>query len=264
MVIHYLQCGVQPAILPCLHAMYPDKFKVNTFNSLRQLKTQFEFEQHILPNGYYHFRDRRSMTSTQSIWMKRLTRINRIIIKRWENCSTAFWSIIAVLSKESPTEKTKQKLFKTKNSSVCFFPISVLKSMQFRYERPAFCQLMNAERMFPIKMIQMNGNNFALKVNWVRLFSIIIIIGFADPMLPSYIPEPFDRSNTARSCCDEKIFERIRKVFYESWLLLGKTKDLETLFGEPLAPPAFNAIYDNYMQAPSHQTHGIHMEYMMR
>lgn len=29
MVIHYLQYGVQPAILPCLHALYPDKFNVS-------------------------------------------------------------------------------------------------------------------------------------------------------------------------------------------------------------------------------------------
>lgn len=29
MVIHYLQCGVQPAILPCLHAKYPEQFEVS-------------------------------------------------------------------------------------------------------------------------------------------------------------------------------------------------------------------------------------------
>lgn len=92
--------------------------------------------------------------------------------------------------------------------------------------------------------------------------SVFVKMIFYSLSLP--FSEPFDRSNTARSCCDEKIFERIRKVFYESWLLLGKTKDLDALFGDPLAPPAFNATYDNYMQAPSHQTHGIHMEYMMR
>lgn len=28
MVIHYLQCGVSPAVLPCLHTMYPGKFQV--------------------------------------------------------------------------------------------------------------------------------------------------------------------------------------------------------------------------------------------
>lgn len=32
MVIHYMQCGVQPAILPCLHAIYPDKFTVRLFH----------------------------------------------------------------------------------------------------------------------------------------------------------------------------------------------------------------------------------------
>lgn len=26
MVIHFLQCGVKPAVLPCLHKMHPEKF----------------------------------------------------------------------------------------------------------------------------------------------------------------------------------------------------------------------------------------------
>lgn len=29
MVIHYLQCGVQPVVLPCLHDLYPKKFAVS-------------------------------------------------------------------------------------------------------------------------------------------------------------------------------------------------------------------------------------------
>lgn len=28
MVIHFLQCGVNPPVLPCLHAMYPQKFQL--------------------------------------------------------------------------------------------------------------------------------------------------------------------------------------------------------------------------------------------
>lgn len=28
MVIHFLQCGISPPVLPCLHSMYPDKFQV--------------------------------------------------------------------------------------------------------------------------------------------------------------------------------------------------------------------------------------------
>lgn len=43
MVIHYLQCGVQPAILPCLHAMYPDKFKVNIRFSFKSFQTNKYF-----------------------------------------------------------------------------------------------------------------------------------------------------------------------------------------------------------------------------
>lgn len=29
MVIHFLQCGITPPVLPCLHDMYPNKFQVN-------------------------------------------------------------------------------------------------------------------------------------------------------------------------------------------------------------------------------------------
>lgn len=61
-----------------------------------------------------------------------------------------------------------------------------------------------------------------------------------------HVAEPFDRSNTARSCCDEKIFERIKKIFFESWHLVRETKDLDRLFAEPLAPPAFCTFYDSY------------------
>lgn len=59
--------------------------------------------------------------------------------------------------------------------------------------------------------------------------------------------EPFDRSNTARSCCNEKIFERIKKIFSKSWHLLRETKELESLFGEVLVPhpQIYNTFYDN-------------------
>lgn len=30
MTIHFLQCAVTPAVLPCLHTMYPHKFQVST------------------------------------------------------------------------------------------------------------------------------------------------------------------------------------------------------------------------------------------
>lgn len=36
MVIHFLQYGVSPPILPCLHAMYPDKFVVSVEGRRRE------------------------------------------------------------------------------------------------------------------------------------------------------------------------------------------------------------------------------------
>lgn len=59
-------------------------------------------------------------------------------------------------------------------------------------------------------------------------------------------PEPFDLTNTARSCYDEKVFERIKSVFVTSWHVLRDTMELERLFDEPfLAPPPQNMPFDN-------------------
>lgn len=120
--------------------------------------------------------------------------------------------------------------------------------MRFQFERLVCCQSNNVVRLFLTEMIQTIGNNYVLKVcnqncvlkikksNWILFLNLLT--------------EPFDLSNTARSCCDEKIFERIKKIFYESWHLLSETKDLEKLFDEPLAPPPITFIYDNYAQPP--------------
>lgn len=62
--------------------------------------------------------------------------------------------------------------------------------------------------------------------------------------------EPFDRSNTARSCCDERIFDRIKTVFAKSWRKLRDTNDLNSLFCEQFAPPQYNQYYDNYVHTP--------------
>lgn len=35
MTIHFLQCGVTPVVLPCLHTMYPQKFqKMHEINAI--------------------------------------------------------------------------------------------------------------------------------------------------------------------------------------------------------------------------------------
>lgn len=132
-----------------------------------------------------------------------------------------------------------------------------MKGMQFRCERPVFYQSRNVAVISLSKMTQLNGSNYALKVRASSKFrsssSIFnIFISFT---------EPFDRSNTARSCCDEKIFERIKKVFNESWHLLEETKDLDRLFSEPLAPPAFCTFYDNYTPILYHHQP---MDYILR
>lgn len=61
--------------------------------------------------------------------------------------------------------------------------------------------------------------------------------------------EPFDRSNTARSCCDDHKFERVKNVFMQSWRKLRETHDLSSLFGSQLVAPAQFTFYDNYVHS---------------
>ncbi|XP_064084448.1 poly(A) RNA polymerase gld-2-like isoform X1 [Macrobrachium nipponense] len=43
------------------------------------------------------------------------------------------------------------------------------------------------------------------------------------------IEEPFDRTNTARSMYDEEVFERVKKVFADSYKLLNEKRDLSAI-----------------------------------
>lgn len=47
------------------------------------------------------------------------------------------------------------------------------------------------------------------------------------------IEEPFDKSNTARSCFDERTFERVIHVFTRSYRQLAKTRKLESILTAP-------------------------------
>ena len=48
------------------------------------------------------------------------------------------------------------------------------------------------------------------------------------------IEEPFDLTNTARSTYDWEIFLKIKSVFFHSWRKLNETKNVDSLFQEPL------------------------------
>ncbi|XP_048732713.1 poly(A) RNA polymerase gld-2 homolog A-like [Ostrea edulis] len=50
---------------------------------------------------------------------------------------------------------------------------------------------------------------------------------------PLCIEEPFDLSNTARSCHDKNIFTRVKRVFKKSYQKLQKKKDVTCLFTHP-------------------------------
>ena len=58
--------------------------------------------------------------------------------------------------------------------------------------------------------------------------------------------EPFDLTNTARSCYDASIFERIKSVFITSYHVLKETETFESLFAKPfLSAPPHCIIYNN-------------------
>jgi hypothetical protein len=48
------------------------------------------------------------------------------------------------------------------------------------------------------------------------------------------IEEPFDLTNTARSAYDGEVFRKIKDVFFGSWYRLKETRNLETVFHDPL------------------------------
>lgn len=67
--------------------------------------------------------------------------------------------------------------------------------------------------------------------------------------------EPFDLTNTARSCYDEKIFQRIKTVFNTSWNILRDTMDINKLFDQPLLPALPHSVFDNYANVLMPQIH---------
>ncbi|XP_066596030.1 poly(A) RNA polymerase gld-2 homolog A-like isoform X2 [Prorops nasuta] len=56
MVIHFLQCGAKPAVLPCLHALYPEKF-----SPLAEIHTIDIHEELNIPTDLFPRRNRQSL-----------------------------------------------------------------------------------------------------------------------------------------------------------------------------------------------------------
>lgn len=72
--------------------------------------------------------------------------------------------------------------------------------------------------------------------------------------------EPFNRSNAARSCYDEHIFEHIKNIFVKSWHLLAEAKDINRVFSDESL-----VIYDNNLNYQfKHSRFPFPMDYMSR
>lgn len=67
-----------------------------------------------------------------------------------------------------------------------------------------------------------------------------------------YRTEPFDLTNTARSCYDEEIFKRIKSVFVTSWHMLRDTMNLDALFDKPFLTPPATIPFDNLPVGPTY------------
>lgn len=131
--------------------------------------------------------------------------------------------------------------------------LSATNNMQYQYEQLVSCQLKNVALFEHIRMRRMHGLNYVSKVSFMVMneyFSVPELI-LERQFKFIFISEPFDQTNTARSCYDEKIFERIKSVFVSSWHVLRDTMDLNKLFEEPFLSPPQNVVYDNLPLAPA-------------
>lgn len=149
MVIHYLQCGVNPPILPCLHDMYKDKFSPHS--DINHIDLHEELAPYMSAN--------------------------------------------------------KQSLGELLVGFLGYYN-------QFDYSTYAV-----SVRLASTILIEECRRARSLK---------------NDPHQWKYlcIEEPFDLTNTARSVYDPVAFERIKKVFCESYKELQKTKSLNSIFGK--------------------------------
>lgn len=86
----------------------------------------------------------------------------------------------------------------------------------------------------------------------VFFFRLFVSFSFRFRFHHCDVIEPFDYTNTARSCYDEKIFERIKSVFVTSWHVLRDTMDLDKLFDEPFLAPPQNVAFDHLPLAPNY------------
>jgi hypothetical protein len=58
----------------------------------------------------------------------------------------------------------------------------------------------------------------------------LLINNYICHILCSYLTEPFDLTNTARSVYDHDVFERVKAVFQTSYNSLKKTRNIESIF----------------------------------
>lgn len=160
MVIHYLQCGVKPPVIPCLHGLYPQRF-----NSHQDIPG-IDITEELPP---FH------SDNTQSLGELFLGLLRYYAQFDYDN-----------------------------------FAISVREG----------CKLPKEECRFARSVKNDIGQ-------WKLLC----------------IEEPFDRSNTARSVYDPIIFDRVKKVFRDSYDRLLMTHNLYSLFGVGI-----NGLYPNEQQ----------------
>jgi hypothetical protein len=68
-----------------------------------------------------------------------------------------------------------------------------------------------------------------IRLNWTEVVKLLIN-KYIHHILCSYLTEPFDLTNTARSVYNRDVFERVKAVFQASYSSLKKTRNIESIF----------------------------------
>ncbi|XP_046750414.1 poly(A) RNA polymerase gld-2 homolog A-like isoform X2 [Diprion similis] len=153
MVIHFLQCGVNPAILPCLHSLYEGKFGPHT-------------DIHTID-----IHEDLGMSGSGAVSANSMS-LGELLVDFFKYYVTFDFSQYAI------SVRTANKV-----------PIEECRRARSYKNDPH---------------------------QWKYLC----------------IEEPFDLTNTARSVYDPDVFERIKRVFKKSYLMLKKNNDLSSIFNK--------------------------------
>lgn len=121
MVIHFLQCGVSPPVLPCLHDLHPNKFQVMIRKS--QSFTKKKKIQHFLYCRSIRRSNRLTCTKTYRHGFRKINR-------HWVNCFSSSSITTPISSKNLLSDSTMNSLPPSFIYEIISFSVSPPKRSQ--------------------------------------------------------------------------------------------------------------------------------------